>query len=367
MASVYIHIGAPKTATSTLQAILAKNDRVLRRQGVLYPHSCRHASAHHPLICDLIEQYSGHRMPDMWYGGVARGSSWSALGEELARAGDAHTAIVSSELFFGQARHIEGMLEDIRSALPGHRLRVVAYLRRQDQMYGSFYNQDVKGTRQWYHSAYQFYETHQLFQRDYHSLLSAWGEALGKDNVLIRPFDPSRWFQGDIVQDFCRLTGIPPLEAGNLESNESLGHNQLYIKRCLNRVGFDKALNEQVVALLQQLCPEQPARNVLYVNKKLYRKYRHEWLQTNAVLAQDFLAGEPLFDGDIPMPRDLVAYTVENEALLQFLGRVGDHFRRRRRGELRQLFARGAMLVIAQRNLWPEVGAELPGTLQQWV
>ena len=42
MATVYLHIGAPKTATSTLQSVLAANYGGLLRGGVLYPQRCRH-------------------------------------------------------------------------------------------------------------------------------------------------------------------------------------------------------------------------------------------------------------------------------------------------------------------------------------
>ena len=47
MTTIYLHIGAPKTATSTLQAVFAAKSRQLRKQGVLYPSGCRHGDAHH--------------------------------------------------------------------------------------------------------------------------------------------------------------------------------------------------------------------------------------------------------------------------------------------------------------------------------
>jgi hypothetical protein len=368
MATVYIHIGAPKTATSSLQAVLAHNDDSLLRRGVLYPRSCRHANAHHPLVCDLIEKYSGKPMADMWYGGVARGQAWATLGEELAAMdSNVHTVVISSELFFGQARHLEPMLEDVREALGEQRIRAVAYLRRQDQMYGSFYNQDVKGTRQWGESAYQFYQTHQLFQRDYFSLLSAWGQAFGKENVLIRPFFAARWQGGDIVRDFCHLTGLPSLKSEKKhESNESLGPNQLYIKRCLNRSGYDKTLNDQVLALLAQLCPEQSSAPFLYVNKRMYGQLRQQWLQTNAKLEAAFLQGEPLFPTPVPLPRELQAYATDSTVLLDFLNRLLAFYSAPGESGLRTLFARAASLMVAEQGLWAQVDANARARLMEW-
>ena len=66
MATIYIHIGAPKTATSTLQSTLAGNYRKLLKNGVLYPKEPRHGDAHHLLVCDLIEKYQKIRMPEVW-------------------------------------------------------------------------------------------------------------------------------------------------------------------------------------------------------------------------------------------------------------------------------------------------------------
>ncbi len=365
MATVYLHIGAPKTATSSLQAVLAHNDESLLEAGVLYPRRCRHSNAHHPLICDLMLKYSGREMSGLWYGEVPVGSAWEALSDELAERKPA-TVVISSELFFGQARHLESMLGDIEHALSGHRLRVVAYLRRQDQLYASFYNQDVKGTRQWGETAYQFYQTHQLFERDYHSLLAAWGNALGKDNVLIRPFAPAEWVDGDIVSDFCHLTGLPPLRTENHESNEGLGPNQLYLKRCLNRCGYDKTLNDQVLGQLLQFCPEQGAGNYRYVNRRQYRQFRTQWLRTNEQLSRAFLGGQCLFSDEPPRAKELQEHLLDTDSLMSFLERMMGHYRRSGDGELRALFARAACLMIAEQSLWSQVDSDTRLQLMSW-
>ncbi len=366
MATVYFHIGAPKTATSTLQSVLAGEAGQLLHAGVLYPRSCRHANAHHPLACDLMERHGGRKMPAFWYGDVAPGTAWSLLADELVEhRHQADTAVVSSELFFGQAKHLEPMLEDLRSLLAGHRLRVVVYLRRQDQLYASFYNQDVKGTRQWGESAYQFYQTHQLFERDYHSLLSAWGEALGKDNVLIRPFEKTAWVDGDIVSDFCQLIGLPRLHSNQKEDNPGLGPTQLYVKRCLNRTGYDKSLNDEVLRKLARLLPEPAGGDCRYVNQRFYRQLREQWLKTNQRLAADFLGGQPLFAASLPTAQKLAEYGVAKSALAEFIKRLVRHSRHHG-GELRVLFARAACLIIAEQALWDRVDSDTRARLISW-
>ena len=109
MATVYIHIGAPKTATSTLQSVFSDNYGKLLKNGVLYPKHFRHGSAHHLLVCDLIEKYQGIRMPDIWYGPRPRGEAWSSLKAEIDQHGSAvDSVILSSELFFWPERKNKG-------------------------------------------------------------------------------------------------------------------------------------------------------------------------------------------------------------------------------------------------------------------
>lgn len=368
MATVYIHIGAPKTATSTLQSIFSKKYKKLLKNGVLYPRAGRHGDAHHLLVCDLIEKYQDHRMADFWYGDCERGGAWQALREDIDSHGDnIHSVIVSSELFFGQTKNIEQMQDEIKASLAGHDIKIVVYLRRQDQLYSSFFNQDVKGVRQWAHSAYQFYDTHQIFEHDYHGLLKIWSEPFGKENVLIRPYESEQWPDNDIVLDFCKSLDIIPLKSGRISSNEALGVNQLYFKQCLNRVGFEKDLNDDVVALLTRVLPEEPAKECLYIRKRLYRQLRRGWLKVNQKLEQEFLNGQTLFHKDIPLPGKLNLYTTDkqevSECLMVIIKKIGaGEF-----GVHNQLFAKAALLVLAEQDLWNILSNESRVSLMELV
>jgi hypothetical protein len=371
MATIYLHIGAPKTATSTLQATLSRHSQELLAQGVLYPSACRSGDAHHALACDLITQHQGHHLPDLWYGDVARGTAWQCLATEIAQQDPpVETVVLSSELFFAQTRNIEPMLQDIRRQLAGHVVKVVVYLRRQDQLYSSFYNQDVKGARQWSHSAYQFYQTHQIFQRDYHQRLQDWADVFGRNNVLARPYEREQWHDQDIVRDFCATCGIESLEAGPMERNESLGINQLYIKRCLNRVGLAKEHNDELLAILTALCPEETVANALYVNKAAYQQHRRRWLQTNRRLAADFCGGADFFRQPIPAPEELTRHKVDKFVIAFFLQDLVAQLRRGEHAAHRQLLARAAMLIVSEQLLWEgldKLDSEARGSLMEWV
>jgi hypothetical protein len=368
MASVYLHIGAPKTATSTLQSMLAGNCEQLLEQGVLYPRLLRHGDAHHTLVCDLIQAYKGHTMADLWYGEQARGEAWSKLQQEI----DQHHSqidkiILSSELFFGQTQRLEDMLADIRNRFAGHELKVVVYLRRQDELYSSFFNQDVKGARQWAHNAYQFYQTHQIFQHDYDELLAVWSRGVGRENMIVRPYEAAQWVGGNIIEDFCSVTGIRPLVAGPVDTNEALGPTQLYIKLCLNRVGYDKGENEGVLRLLQSVCPEPGMENCVYIHRGLYREYRSDWIKVNKRLADEYLGGKPLFTNPIPPPEKVTLYQPDLAHILDCLLALYQHFEGEGESAHQNLFARAMMLILAEKDLWDEFGAQRCETLMSWL
>ncbi|GAB5452700.1 MAG: hypothetical protein Hals2KO_30280 [Halioglobus sp.] len=354
MTTVYLHIGAPKTATSAIQSILAGNQSHLMDRRVLYPSSMRSGDAHHLLVCDLIEKYQGKPMPDIWYGSHPRGVAWDALKEEMASCeGAVDSVILSSELFFGQANNFRPALEEIAAHLAGYEVRIVAYLRRQDQLYSSFYNQDVKGVRQWCASAYEFYETHQMLRHDYLALIRPWSDIFGKEQVILRPFESVQWPNGDLVAEYSATFGGLELKTQvPTENNEGLGPAQLYLKRCLNRVGYDKQENETVVAILKELIHESPVGNCQFVNRGLYRRYLDRWERVNEKLSNEFLGGKALFDRPIPHPQDVELYEFDRFTLALAINHILRLFEKGAYPEQRSLFFRAAFLAISEQNLW---------------
>jgi hypothetical protein len=348
--------------------MLAGNYERLLAQGVLYPRLLRHGDAHHTLVCDLMQAYRGHTMADLWCGEQVRAEAWGDLQREI----DQHHSqidkiILSSELFFGQTQRLEDMLADIRTRLAGHELKVVVYLRRQDELYSSFFNHDVKGARQWAHNAYQFYQTHQLFQHDYDELLGIWSRAVGRENMIIRPCESAQWAGGTIVEDFCSVTGIGPLAATSVDADEPLGPTQLYVKLCLNRVGYDKGENEGVLRLLQSVYPEQGLANCVYIDRDLYREYRSDWIKVNKRLADEYLGGQPLFTDPIPPAEKVALYRPELACILDCLLALYAHFDVDGEPEHRNLFARAMMLILAEKDLWDEFGPRRCANLLRWL
>lgn len=368
MPTVFLHIGAPKTATSTIQSILSRNYQQLRENGILYPRACLSGDAHHALACDLIETHQGFAMPDLWYGEIPRQASWQLLRKEIEENREGlEKVILSTELLFGQDHRLQDMLAEIKTHLQGFDIKVVVYLRRQDQLYSSLYNQDVKGARQWPGSAYELYETHQLLRNDYVTLLESWANAFGRENILLRSFEKQQWVDGSVFADFCTAIEIPLFRGTFNDQNESIGATQLYVKRCLNSVGFPKEQNEKILALVKEMFPEKPAKGLLYVNKSLYRKYRSCWLQMNDILSQKYLDSRPLFEQPIPEPEGLEVHAVSLEDIAVFAGNCLRILGKASNAQYRPLFAKAILLFAIELQYWEKMPMPARQTLQEWL
>lgn len=87
---VFLHVGAPKTGTTYLQALLAANRAALKSDGILYPRSV--SDAHHTAAWDLRDTPAQRR--------DARGieGSWRKLVDK-ANSWAGESVVISSELF----------------------------------------------------------------------------------------------------------------------------------------------------------------------------------------------------------------------------------------------------------------------------
>jgi hypothetical protein len=98
---VYLHIGAPKTGTTYLQAVCARNRDALRSAGVLYPDAF--GDAHHKAVWDLRET------PDQREGTKGIDGSWERIVDAVNAAES--TVLLSSEHFvFALRRQVERAL-----------------------------------------------------------------------------------------------------------------------------------------------------------------------------------------------------------------------------------------------------------------
>jgi hypothetical protein len=232
----------------------------------------------------------------------------------------------------------------------GYRIKVIVYLRRQDQFLLSRWNQSVKhaiaNPQTWEEYRVRVLEK-ENFLLDYAGTLDKISKAVGKENVIVRRFAKENWVNGSILDDFMSCIGLAVTEEFTpLEQNVNLAleGNTAEIKRILN--SSDAFSKEDRIYLGNYLREESPESGRRYPCSMMSQEEIREFLQTyeegNARVASEYIGDSaPLFSDEI---RDLPKWQPDNPYmtadLICFFSSVALELRRENetlRQEIREL------------------------------
>ena len=215
---IFLHTGVWKTGSTAIQTFLARNADALVRRGVLIPDYARDMRAYNHLFERLVARDEA---------GV------QSVAEQLARDISAHepeTLILSSEHFWHAPPDV---IERVAAMLRGFSddVRVIAYIRPQDDMWASLYAQQAKFFRVtsahniWGNGDYigPAIAENAMF---YHRCFSVYRQAFGADAVDLKVYDRAAFRDGDVVQDFLDWVGVEPDDgfvASERDENSSFG------------------------------------------------------------------------------------------------------------------------------------------------
>lgn len=229
--TLYLHIGMGKTGTTALQNFFAEQAKPLAAAGITYPKLCQVANAHHLA--------SPHRPPFL------DGTGWKFQEPEqfapaLARKG-APAYLMSSELI---AWVPEERVGPYCAAIQQHLdLKIVMYLRRQDNIIMAGYNQQIKaGTQK---RDIKAVIEQQLSRFDYLAKIKPWEAAVGAENMIIRPYERQQFTDGDLRKDF--LTAVLGIEdLSGFEFSHKPNSNPRYARAAMEYKRFLNCLFQDV-------------------------------------------------------------------------------------------------------------------------
>jgi len=226
-----LHVGVPKTGSTALQRFLTDHSGALADAGWIYPDVSRRGWGHHDLAFLLGDGYPewASRQPRMLHQLLA---DLAVIGRQTRRI------ILSSENFYLFADPICTREALAAIGFSPTAVRVVAYLRRQDEMHISWYNQAIKAQGYSGTLAQSIEETFGMW--NYADRLAAWREAFGDGSLVIRPYPPGRSdsasHEFDVRRDFLQLAGIEPeaFRFDAVDGNPRLNRDLLEFQRVLN-------------------------------------------------------------------------------------------------------------------------------------
>ena len=223
-----VHVGTPKTGTTTIQRALTALEPQLRQRGVCIPAAGR--GGRRLAVHAGLRQALKTRAPDPTRG---------VLGELLdeLRASDAQQFVVSDE---GLSRNFAPQAPKAIAKLAesaGLDVAIVGYVRPQCQYIESLYAQMVKNGWGWL--PFDVFVGVSLLRRfrprqcwlDYSRLFAPWRETFG-DRVIITPLEPSRFAHG-LVAHFLGLLGVdePAWRPREARANLRLGAKETEVRR----------------------------------------------------------------------------------------------------------------------------------------
>ncbi len=193
---VYIHIGTHKTATTWLQHFFGKNEQELRKRGIFYPKSGRINHAQHRLA-QSIWQRENKNAP------LETIPVWKKLREELETAAEP-SVLITSEEFEWIAK--PQLIADFFGEIP---VKIIVYLRRQDDYLESFYQQQVRDYEpRLTCDVHEYISSRRLHFLDYGALLDKWERGFGAENIDVRRFEVQSLKGNDIKVDCLDALGV---------------------------------------------------------------------------------------------------------------------------------------------------------------
>lgn len=201
--TLYLHIGTNKTGTTTIQRFMAMNRQNLAKQGVFYPQKGSTSGGNHSMFARDLQRQSD--------GKIVTAGVWEAFLASVD-ASPLDCTVVSGEVFWsfkGGMPYFKRLREDLQQHFD--RIRIICYLRRQDDYLRSCYLQAVKSGRssrnfQDYKQAIALEKKRRAY--DYHESLALWAEAFGQESLCIRPFERAQLHPDGLITDFCQQCDI---------------------------------------------------------------------------------------------------------------------------------------------------------------
>ncbi len=301
---LYLHIGTPKTATTAIQRFCMDNREAFHSYGYDYP------------MFEVEYANTGKWRNGHFLLGNMNQASWDfAADEKICRENFEQiqekfevydNIILSDEGVWNHGFKCSGMCWDqIQKELAKNlfTVKIVVYLRRQDEFVYSWWNQIVKaGLRKTSVITWEeMIKRLPVVQLDYYKTLEKIAGIVGKENIIVRRYDRSRFSEGLIQKDFIQTIGLKFSEEYQIReevSNVSLTKNCSEIKRILNGLpDLDQKSNDLFRMWLREFSLQsRENRNSSMMSEQEFQEFMAEYKEGNRRIAREYLGEERLFE-----------------------------------------------------------------------
>jgi hypothetical protein len=242
MKKVIIHVGQYKTGSTSIQKLLWESRGELLQHGILYPRSFVRDGAHF-LLTDLLRKEFRDRDDRV---------DLAPLRAEIDRS-PATTVVLSCEALSGAtvrrfaSEMMMYMWQRLATTLCGYDVRVMFYVRRQDESIDSRIIQEIKGqARKSTGSHLPF--LYPMSSLDYHYFTRLLEQVFGSGKVDVRLYDRSCLKNSDVRADFLAYLGLAEdaIPLPEREDNVSPSARLVGYYRIINALELDSETHAEV-------------------------------------------------------------------------------------------------------------------------
>ncbi len=308
MKTLYLHIGTPKTATTAIQSFCGANQEILNSHGYAYPDLgvrypyIRWQRNAHFLIGDLRSKERNLKKEEQLT---------AECFQKINQLFEQYDNIILSDegLWLEGINHREKIWKRIKTEVEKgiFSVKVIVYLRRQDEFIYSRWNQQIKSATGIVSPIFvmkweEMLESLSPSKTDYYGILKKIEQYVGKENIIVRQFDRKKFYGGTIYADFLNIVGLTYSDEYTIvkeTANISLTKNNLEIKRILNEMSdLDEPSNKVLRSCLSK-CSEQSSDDKKYsmFSEQEMREFLSKCEEGNNKIVEEYLNGEEkLFD-----------------------------------------------------------------------
>lgn len=333
MATVYLHVGMPKTGTTFLQALLFKNNKAIRKKGLSmvsvgynFPNISRFRNGHF-IIKDSLDENGNidENLCNEIYN--------TCLSNILKEAKKYETLIITDELIWIKSEtYIERFKTDLDAN--GVDLKILVYLRRQDMFLESYWGQMVKIYTTETFREYASVEHQEYLHLDYKKHLEYYESIVGNENLIVRPYERNQFGgkNNNLLSDFLMSIGYDDiididtdLRKKSAQTNPSISGVYLESKRVLNSVStFRSKMNFFTNELWLMNEDEEDVKkksNAFFFSFKERVNIVKKYEETNDYIAKKYLNQDKLFYDEIKND-DENYYEITSDDVGLVLGRL---------------------------------------------
>ncbi|EOH5061251.1 hypothetical protein ACL9FT_001608 [Campylobacter coli] len=278
--TAYIHIGTPKTGTTSIQKFITLNLDLFLQQGMVYPKTfC--VNNQHAKIAYIIKNMKSDF--NFWLN-----QEVVFLRNEISE-NKKYTFLFSSEMIslYINESYTLIRLKELFNWLGFKNIKCILYLRSNDEYMISHSSQNIKcGLGVYYKRKAEFCTS--MGMHMYKTICKNYINVFGKENIIVRLFDKNEFYQGDLLKDFIHSIGlewddefiIPP------KQNESLDLLGIELLRRVNSISsrytgvqpFIKTFCEKHFTSKDSHLKFQPPKEIMqsYIN---YFEESNEWVR----------------------------------------------------------------------------------------